>query len=196
MSMIPRGPTMPHNEPTGRYVLSINPTVQRPPRDGLERLERVLSKPVWSQADRDRLARASYGMSIHEFVDWDRGKECPGPDGCVRCAMARRIDPMVAEWDRIRQAHPIPTTAQLRNALRRPDNAVRAARLYRDLAERRIERIRIVHATVKPYKTDKVRWKHELRATEADPQIRRLNRALDRVMAIRPDVQTLARTLH
>lgn len=197
-------PTMPCDEPTGRYVLSTKPSRPIAPRDGLERLERVLAKPVWSQADRDRMERALIGLWEH----WNRACDakpiwvkhpCTDSD-CRECAMIERIhkrtDEQIKEWDRIRQAPPIPSTAQLRNAFRRPDRTVRAARLYRDLMDRLSARRRIVLATVKPCKTYAVRLKHERKAEEADPTLRRLNRAINRLQVIQPDVAYLARTLH
>lgn len=187
MSMTLGTPTMTPDALTGRYVLSIKPTDPRPPRDGLERLERVLARPVWTQADRDRMKRASGGLEEHYAIRYG-----PCETDCRECALIDRINRQVKEWDRINQAPPIPSTAQLRNALRRPDREVRAVNLYRRLIERQSERAETVKAGVKQFKTEKVQYKHNSAAIAADPVMQRLRRAIDRLVIVQPDVRSLA----
>lgn len=150
----------------------------------------VLARPVWTEQDRDRLDR------ITDRFDTENGHTCYLSDPCEACDLIGRINPLIEEWDRIRQAPPIPSTAQLRNILRRPDKTVRAARLYRDLMERSSARRRIVLASVKRFKTPGVQYKHERKAEESDPTLRRLDRAMNRLRRIQPDVASLARTVH
>jgi hypothetical protein len=190
MNIAKQAPTMPQDTPAAPYRLSGRPDRRKPARDGLERLARVLDKPAWTQADRDRIVRAEDGLWYHwtkaveALPKWER-HECPAD--CPECAMIGRIveiKPAIREWDRIAASPPIPSSAWFRRNAGYQSREHKAVSIFRRLRDRQSDRKTTVLATVKKFKTAAVRHRHEEAALLADRRYLAIGRAVARLERI------------